>query len=118
MQNPLVQNKISALMVEPFTEEVIKAISSIPHGKVSTYGRIAKLAGRPRAARQVVRVLHSCSRKHHLPWHRVVGSARKGFGKITIPSTEGSLKQESLLVSEGVRVSGDQMIDLSKYGWP
>lgn len=51
----------------PFTENVIEIIRSIPAGKVMTYGQIAALAGSPRAARQVVRVLHSMSKNISSP---------------------------------------------------
>ncbi|NVM46345.1 MAG: MGMT family protein, partial [Candidatus Lokiarchaeota archaeon] len=46
-------------MPSDFTQNVIKIIKNIPIGKVLTYGRIAKLAGNPRAARQVSWLLHS-----------------------------------------------------------
>ncbi len=50
----------------PFTEKVIEIIQAIPYGKIMTYGQIAKAAGSPRGARQVVRILHTTSRKHNL----------------------------------------------------
>jgi methylated-DNA-protein-cysteine methyltransferase-like protein len=95
----------------PFTEQVISIISSIPEGKVMTYGQIAGLAGSPRAARQVVRILHSMSRKHRLPWHRVVNSK----GEIAIQEGEASEKQAFLLHAEGVEVRGDRYISLEHY---
>ena len=52
--------------MNPFTERVIQIIKSIPAGKVMTYGQIAKEAGSPRGARQVVRILHTMSAKHKL----------------------------------------------------
>jgi methylated-DNA-protein-cysteine methyltransferase related protein len=57
-----------------FTERAVEIIKNIPEGKVMTYGQIAKLAGSSRGARQVVRILHSMSRKFNLPWHRVINS--------------------------------------------
>lgn len=42
-----------------FTERAVAIIKQIPEGKVMTYGQIAELAGSPRGARQVVRILHS-----------------------------------------------------------
>ncbi|MFC0471513.1 MGMT family protein [Halalkalibacter kiskunsagensis] len=57
-------------------EKVLDIIKHIPVGKVMTYGQIAKFAGSPRAARQVVRILHSMIRKYNLPWHRVVNKKR------------------------------------------
>ncbi|WP_193750905.1 MGMT family protein [Bacillus coahuilensis] len=55
-----------------FTERTLMIISEIPKGKVMTYGQVAYMAGSPKAARQVVRILHSMSEKYHLLWHRVV----------------------------------------------
>ena len=50
---------------------VVRCIRSLPPGMVSSYGALAKAAGWPGAARQVVRILHQVP---GLPWHRVVGS--------------------------------------------
>lgn len=96
-----------------FTLEVVAIISSIPEGKVATYGQIARLVGNPRAARQVVYVLHTQSRKHNLPWHRVVNAK----GKITIQNPAGAAEQKLLLLAEGVAVSETYAIDLCKYQW-
>jgi methylated-DNA-protein-cysteine methyltransferase-like protein len=74
-----------------------------------TYGQIARLAGSPRAARQVVRALHSMSRKHRLPWHRVVNSK----GQIALQDDE----QLFLLESEGIEIGLGGMIDLEKFQW-
>ncbi|MCM3587449.1 MGMT family protein [Mesobacillus maritimus] len=97
--------------MQPFTEKVIKIIQEIPPGKVMTYGQIARCAGSPRAARQVVRVLHSMSRKYHLPWHRVVNSK----GKIAIQEDASFQEQLLSLESEGVEVGIQGRIDLEKY---
>lgn len=101
-----------------FTDEVVRVIKSIPRGKVMTYGQVAAAAGSPRGARQVVRILHTQSRKHSLPWHRVVGSAGRGKAKISIGDAYGSAEQAALLVAEGVEVRDDMTIPLSKYGIP
>jgi methylated-DNA-protein-cysteine methyltransferase-like protein len=97
----------------PFTENVVEIIGSIPAGKVATYGQIAGLAGSPRAARQVVRVLHSMSRKHHLPWHRVINAK----GQIAIQDDASYNEQVLSLESEGVEVGIHGVIDLEKYQW-
>lgn len=70
-------------------------IRKIPKGKVSTYGEVAKAAGFPGCARQVVWALHSSSRG--IPWHRVVGAG----GKILLPSDKG-LEQRFRLETERV----------------
>jgi len=95
----------------PFSQQVIAIIQSIPRGKVMTYGQIAALAGQPRAARQVVRLLHSAARSHRLPWHRVVNAR----GEIAIPSEPERSMQASALIEEGVAVDGAGRIDLQRY---
>jgi len=97
--------------MQPFTVKVIKIIQSIPRGKVMTYGQIAKAAGSNRAARQVVRILHSMSEKYNLPWHRVVNAS----GKLTIPTEEGKLLQQHLLEEEGVIFEKDEQLSLKSY---
>ena len=96
-----------------FTEKAIKIIKRIPRGTVATYGQIAALAGNPLGARQVVRVLHSSSDKHNLPWQRVINSQ----GKIALPRGKGYETQKRLLLREGVKFSRSGVIDLDKYQW-
>jgi len=96
-----------------FHDRVIAAIKSVPRGKVASYGQIAAFAGGPRAARQVVRILHSSSRKHRLPWHRIVNSQ----GRISLKPGQGYEEQKARLTAEGVKFSLDDRIDLSKFLW-
>lgn len=98
-------------MPTEFTQRVINIIKNIPRGKVMTYGLVAKAAGSPRAARQVVRILHSSSKKEKLPWHRVVNRE----GKIVLKSKDGYEIQHSLLVKERVKFDLYDKIDLEKY---
>jgi methylated-DNA-protein-cysteine methyltransferase related protein len=65
---------------------------------VSSYGAIARAAGWPGAARQVVQILQ---RVPGLPWHRVVGSG----GAIKL-SGENGAEQRFRLQMEGVRFRG------------
>ena len=81
--------------METFTEKIINVLREIPEGRVASYGQIARLAGNPRSARQVARVLHSMSAKYQLPWHRVVNAK----GEIVIKDGD---RQKELLVEEGV----------------
>jgi methylated-DNA-protein-cysteine methyltransferase-like protein len=97
----------------PFTDQVKAIIKRIPKGKVSTYGQIAAMAGSPRAARQVVRILHSSSRKDNLPWHRVINSK----GGISLKPGHGYEVQESLLKKEGVKLDKKGTIDFDRYLW-
>lgn len=96
-----------------FHERVIAAIKAVPRGKVATYGQIAAFAGSPRAARQVVRILHSSSRKEKLPWHRIINSQ----GRISLKPGQGFEEQKARLETEGVLFSIDGGIDLTVFLW-
>jgi methylated-DNA-protein-cysteine methyltransferase related protein len=97
----------------PFTEKVVEIIKRIPPGRVMTYGQIAGLAGSPRAARQVVRILHSMSRKHNLPWHRVINAK----GQIALQDEQAFEEQRMNLEIEGVEVGLHGGINLQEYRW-
>lgn len=100
-------------MIPSFTEEAFGLIRAIPQGRVATYGGIAAMAGSPRGARQVVRILHACSEKENLPWWRVVNRA----GRIALKPGYGYEEQRDLLEAEGVEFSATDRIDLSRFGW-
>ncbi len=93
-------------MATEFTNRVIQIIRGIPRGYVMSYGAVARKAGSPRGARQVVRILRSCSEKHDLPWHRVVNSRRE----IGFRDEESYARQRALLEAEGVRFDEDGRI--------
>jgi methylated-DNA-protein-cysteine methyltransferase-like protein len=76
-------------------------ILKIPKGKVSTYGAVARAAGYPGAARQVVWALRQ---SHGLPWHRVVAAG----GRIALKSESG-MEQRFRLEAEGVHFSGSRV---------
>ena len=96
-----------------FTAEVIRMIKSIPRGKVATYGQIACLAGFCPAVRRVVWILHSCSEKERLPWHRVVNHR----GTISLKPGAGYEKQKAMLKNEGIVFDDRDRIDLDRYLW-
>lgn len=97
--------------MNPFTQRVIAIIQGIPEGRVMTYGQIAGLAGSPRGARQVVRILHSSSGKYGLPWHRVVNAR----GEIGLRQEEGRMLQLLYLRHEGVEVDDNGQLDLERW---
>ena len=97
----------------PLTTRIIELIRAIPKGRVASYGKIAALAGSPRGARQVVRVLHSLGGKEKLPWHRVINAA----GRIAMPMEGHGGLQAALLRKERVAVSEKGAIDLKRFGW-
>lgn len=85
---------------------ILAAIRSIPRGKVSTYGAVARAAGHPGAARQVVGVLR---RSVGLPWQRVLGSG----GQIKLRGESG-LEQRLRLEAEGVTFRG-RRVDMKQH---
>ncbi|MBO9129245.1 MGMT family protein [Bacillus sp. 165] len=96
--------------MERFTEKAMHIIKEIPQGKVMTYGQIAALAGSPRGARQVVRILHSMSKKHQLPWHRVINIK----GQLSATDDEMFQVQKLSLEREGVIIEGNR-VNLEQY---
>lgn len=82
------------------------AIRSIPQGKVSTYGAVARGAGLPGAARQVAAVLRG---GFGLPWQRVLGAG--GAIKLT---GDSALEQRFRLEAEGVRFRG-RRVDMKAH---
>ncbi|MEK7202105.1 MAG: MGMT family protein [Patescibacteria group bacterium] len=100
-----------------FKEQVISQIKQIPQGKVATYGQIAALAGSPRAALMVGRILRQSSESEQLPWQRVINSQ----GRISIINMAFPAElQAQLLRGEGIKVeerAGSYYIDLDRYLW-
>lgn len=94
-------------------ERIWQVVHSIPRGKVTSYGRVAALAGLPRAARLVGRVLAQLPKDSKLPWFRVINAS----GRISFP--EGSAawqRQRAHLIDEGVVIRGSR-IDIKTCGW-
>ena len=83
-----------------------RAIRAIPRGKVSTYGEVARAAGFPGAARQVVAVLR---RSFGLPWQRVLGAG----GQIKLQG-DSAIEQRLRLEAEGVRFRG-RRVDMKAH---
>jgi len=98
--------------VTDVTERIIEAIRAVPPGNVASYSDIALTAGLPNGVRQVVRILHSGSKKYNLPWHRII----RADGTIALPSGGGKELQTALLKSEGVKVSKNGKVDMQTYG--
>lgn len=101
-------------MEKEFSQKVYDAVKCIPSGRVTSYGFIALLAGRPRAARFVGYALHRNPEPGVIPCHRVVfkdGSLCSGF------AFGGMDVQRRLLESEGVMFLNDGRVDMARCGW-
>lgn len=95
-----------------------RVVRRIPRGRVATYGQIALLAGRPRAARQVGYALAALrGSKHRIPWQRVLAARPRGRAAVSILDPMGAAVQRALLEGEGVRFDAMGRIELSEFGW-
>lgn len=94
-----------------FQNRVITVVRRIPPGRVATYGDVAAMAGRPRAARAVGNIMRNCGRRD-VPCHRVIAAGGRlgGYGG------SESLKR-ALLIAEGVPVSGSRVRELDRVRW-
>ncbi|ETN42929.1 uncharacterized protein HMPREF1541_02087 [Cyphellophora europaea CBS 101466] len=113
-------------------QAVYSAIQQVPHGKVTSYGHIAKLLGYPKRARQVgVCLKHLPSydasqpdqysfHDQNVPWQRIINSK----GGISARGDNGlaASRQVQRLRDEGVQVTDargieEAHVDLGSYGW-
>ena len=96
-----------------FKEKIYSLTLQIPKGKVATYGQLAKLAGKPKAARAVGGFMRTNPNAPHTPCHRVVAAD----GTLTGYSAKGGLvKKRMMLLTEGVFFTGEK-VDLSRSLW-
>jgi len=92
-----------------FQDQVLRSVSKVPRGKVTTYKELALTVGRPKAWRAVANVLASNPHPIKIPCHRVVRSDG-GIGGYKL----GVGRKMELLSGEGVEVKG-RKVSLSKY---
>jgi methylated-DNA-protein-cysteine methyltransferase-like protein len=95
-------------------DEVYNLVLQIPRGKVCTYGKIARMIGRPGAARAVGRILHNNPDPQRIPCHRVVnhsGYLATGY------RFGGATAQRELLLQEGVTFREDGRVNLEECLW-
>ena len=93
-----------------FERKVLTILSRVPAGRVITYGDIAKLAGKPRAARAVGNIMRTADRPG-LPYHRVIaaGGALGGYTNLAL--------KRSLLAAEGLTVTPRRVVGFAKVRW-
>jgi len=95
-----------------FARRVLRLVRRVPPGRLVTYGDLARLAGRPGAARAVGNIMRTAA-EPGLPYHRVIAAGGRlgGYG-----GQEG-LKQ-ALLRQEGVTVVGRRVRGFQARRWP
>jgi methylated-DNA-protein-cysteine methyltransferase-like protein len=98
--------------------EIYRIVRRIPRGRVTTYGAIALLAGKPRGARQVGYALAALrGAKHDVPWQRVLGARPRGMSAVSILDPMGAAVQQQLLEREGIAFDARGRVDLGRFGW-
>jgi len=95
-------------------ERIWAVVRQVPVGQVSTYGRVARLAGAA-TPRIVGFAMAGLPRDSDVPWHRIINSR----GEISV-RTDGApdRRQRRLLEKEGVRFDRRGRVDLDEFGWP
>jgi len=94
-----------------FKTRVLAVVRRIPPGRVATYGDVAKMAGRPRAARAVGNIMRDC-RRQDVPCHRVIAAGGRlgGYGG-------SEWLKRSLLAAEGILVARTRIRHLDRVRW-
>jgi methylated-DNA-protein-cysteine methyltransferase-like protein len=96
-----------------YYDDVYAVVKRIPSGKVSTYGRIARLTVVPRGARGVGWALAALGpeQSRHVPWWRVINAAGR------ISNEYNAVLQRELLEAEGVVFDDRGYVDLERFLW-
>lgn len=88
-----------------FTRRVLSLLARIPPGRVVTYGDLARMAGRPGAARAAGNIMRTAS-VPGLPYHRVVAAGGRVGGYGSAPGLKAAL-----LTAEGLRIRGRRIVN-------
>jgi O-6-methylguanine DNA methyltransferase len=89
---------------------VLAVVSRIPPGRVATYGDVARLAGKPGAARAVGNVMARANRPG-IPYHRVIaaGGMLGGYSELSL--------KRALLAAEGLEVTPRRVRGFARVRW-
>lgn len=88
-------------------------LTTIPKGKVVTYGQIAEYLGNKNLARTVGNILHANPDGEKYPCYKVVNSK----GMLSEQYLFGGIDaQRDRLEADGIVVEGNK-VDLNRYGW-
>ena len=96
-----------------FNDAVYQLVQKCPRGRVVSYGGVAAMLGKPRAARAVGAALRELPDGSKVPWWRVINSR----GEISIRGIQHDVLQRTLLEREGVKFNRAGRIDWEKFGW-
>lgn len=88
------------MLKQTFSEKVKRIVEKIPEGEVSTYKKVAKQAGNPKAARVVARIM-SLNYNKKIPCHRVIKTdgTLGGYNRGGIKEKKKILKKEGYIIN-------------------
>ncbi len=95
-------------------EDVQRVIASIPYGRVTTYGAIARAVGLDRDARRVGWIIAGLEDDHGLPCHRVVNVAGYLSGGWAFGHPD---RMRMMLEAEDVQFVGEYEVDMKRHFW-
>lgn len=97
-----------------FSERTYALVRRVPEGRVVSYGGVAAMLGRPRAARGVGTALGALPFDTDVPWWRVVNVR----GGISTPRRDGGgLRQRDILEREGVEFDARDSVSSPRFWW-
>lgn len=105
----LTKNKVMTDL--SFQNQVLNFLTTIPKGKVATYGQIAESLGYPGAARAVGNALHKNPDSEKYPCYKVVNSKGELSGRFAFG---GIMAQQEKLEADGIEVVNNR-VDLDVY---
>ena len=100
---------------EAIKQAVYEIVNTIPHGRATSYGAIARAVGYPNMSRLVGRIMSECNSKTtNIPAHRVVNSqgiltAREAFGN--------NDEMQKLLEDEGIIIRNNKIKNWKLIFW-
>ncbi|MGA9590747.1 MAG: MGMT family protein [Salegentibacter sp.] len=97
-----------------FFERVYEVVRQVPHGRVTSYGAIARAIGSPQSARMVGWAMNASHNMEDVPAHRVVNRQGLLTGKHHFG---GSSAMQQLLEAEGVEVRDHKIVDFDSLFW-
>jgi len=97
-----------------FFQLVYQVVRLIPAGRVTSYGAIANYLGTKKSSRMVGWAMNASHGMKDVPAHRVVNRMGLLTGKMHFETPE---KMQELLISEGIMVENNQVIDFIKRFW-
>lgn len=92
-------------------DKVLQYLTTIPKGKVVTYGQIAEAIGHSGAARAVGNALHNNPDGDKYPCYKVVNSKGELSGRFAFG---GIMVQQERLEADGIEVCNNR-VDLGQY---